>query len=132
MAAVAASVMLGAAYTSIASIGIRVFNECEDVKESEKWKNMHLVLSNTMVMGIMIPIVLLTQYLAGDNVLGAMALLYGLMGIVGSSVAYTIVKHKNCKGISNKTEENFVLGSILASLVVLIGGGFLASSSRSQ
>lgn len=130
MAAVVASVLLGAAYTSIASIGIRVFNECEDVKESEKWQNMYMVLTNTMVMGIMIPIVLLTQYLAGDNVLGAMALLYGLMGIVGSSVAYTIIKHKSCNGISNKTEENYVLGSILLSLLVMLGGGFLASQKK--
>ena len=130
MAAVVTSVLLGAAYTSIASIGIRVFNECEDVKESEKWRSMHAVLSNTMVMGIVIPIVILTQYLAGDNILGAMALLYGLMGIVGSSVAYTIMKHGSCKGIGNKTEENFILGSILASLLVMFGGGFLASQKK--
>ena len=130
MAAVVTSVLLGAAYTSIASIGIRVFNECEDVKESEKWRSMHAVLSNTMVMGIVIPIVILTQYLAGDSILGAMALLYGLMGIVGSSVAYTIMKHGSCKGIGNKTEENFILGSILASLLVMFGGGFLASQKK--
>ena len=127
MAALVVSILLGAAYTSVASIGIRVFNECDDIKESEKWRNLHLALSNSMVMGITIPIVLLTQYLASDNVMGAMALLYGLMGIVGSSIAYMILKEKKCKGISNSTEDNFVLGSIVLSFFVMLGGGFFAS-----
>ena len=130
MTAVVASVLLGAGYTSIASIGIRVFNECEDIKDSDKWKNAHMVLSNSMVMGIMIPIVLLTQYVAGDNIVGAITLLYGLMGIVGSSIAYMIMKDKRCKGISNTSEDNFVLASIFLSLLVMIGGGVLASGSK--
>ena len=130
MAAVVASVLLGAGYTSIASIGIRVFNECEDIKDSDKWKNAHMVLSNSMVMGIMIPVVLLTQYLAGDNITGAITLLYGLMGIVGSSIAYMIMKDKQCKGISNTSEDNFVLASIFISLLVMIGGGVLASGTK--
>jgi hypothetical protein len=130
MAAVVASVLLGAGYTSIASIGIRVYNECEEIKDSDKWKNAHMLLSNSMVMGLMIPIVLLTQYLAGDNITGAITLLYGLMGIVGSSVAYIIMKNKQCKGISNTSEDNFVLASILISLLVMIGGGVLASGKK--
>lgn len=130
MAAVVASVLLGAGYTSIASIGIRVYNECEDIKDTDKWKNAHMVLSNSMVMGMMIPIVLLTQYLAGDNITGAITLLYGLMGIVGSSVAYMIMKNKQCKGISNTSEDNFVLASIFISLLVMIGGGVLASGTK--
>lgn len=130
MAAVVASVLLGAGYTSIASIGIRVYNECEEIKDSDKWKNAHMLLSNSMVMGLMIPIVLLTQYLAGDNIIGAITLLYGLMGIVGSSVAYIIMKNKQCKGISNTSEDNFVLASILISLLVMIGGGVLASGKK--
>jgi|SaaInl85LU_5_DNA_1037374.scaffolds.fasta_scaffold07104_5 NAD/NADP transhydrogenase beta subunit len=126
------SVLFGIAYIAVASSGIRVYNECNEIKDSQKWKNMHLLLSNTMVIGIMIPVVLLTQLLAGGKVTLAITMLYGLMGLIGSSVAYNLSREKQCEGISKDSEKNFLLLAIGISLTIMIGAGvFMGTSSSS-
>lgn len=124
------AVVFGIAYTAVASSGIRIFNECNDIKDSKKWKNMHMLLANTLVMGIVIPIVLFTQLLSGEKVTGAIAMLYGLMGLIGSSVAYGISKEKTCESVSNQSEKNFLLMAVGISLTILIGGGVFIGMSR--
>jgi len=127
------SVILGILYVAIASSGIRIFNKCTEIKESQKWKNMHALLTNTLIIALVIPGVLLTQFLSSGNVAGAMVILYGLMGLVGSSVAYSIAKESTCESVSNASEKNFLMISVAGSLFVLLGGGaFMAMSRRGE
>ena len=125
------SVVLCILYVAIASSGIRIFNKCNEIKDEQKWQNMHMLLTNTLIVSIVIPGVLLTQFLSSGNVAGAMIILYGLMGLIGSSVAYSIAKESKCENVTNTSEKNFLMISVAGSLFVLLGGGaFMAMSRR--
>jgi len=90
-----------------------------------------MLLTNTLIVSIVIPGVLLTQFLSSGNVAGAMIILYGLMGLIGSSVAYSIAKESKCENVTNTSEKNFLMISVAGSLFVLLGGGaFMAMSRR--
>ena len=127
------SIVLAILYVAIASSGIRIYNACSEIKDSKKWQNMHALLANTLIIAMVIPGVLLTQFLSSGNIAGAMVILYGLMGLVGSSVAYSIAKEAKCESKSNASEKNFLMLSVAGSLFVLLGGGaFMAMSRRDQ
>lgn len=127
------SIILGIVYVAIASTGIRIYNKCIEIKESQKWQNMHALLTNTLIIAMVIPGVLLTQFLSSGNIAGAMTILYGLMGLVGSSVAYSIAKEAKCENISKESEKNFLMLAVAGSLFVLLGGGaFVAMSRRDE
>lgn len=124
------AVLFGAAYVAVASMGINVFNKCSAIQDSRKWKNMHLILSNTMVVAMTIPVVLVVQMMASGRVTAAVLMLYGLMGVIGSSVAYGLVKEKQCESISKPSDRNFLMIAIVLSFVIMFGGGMLLGSSR--
>lgn len=128
---IAVTVILSIMYVAIASSGIRIFNECNEIKDEQKWKNMHALLSNTLVAALVIPFVLLTQFLSSQNVTGGMVILFGLMGLIGSSTAYGISKEAKCQDVAKESEQNFLMMSIAGSLFVLLGGGaFMAMTRR--
>lgn len=90
-----------------------------------------MLLTNTLIVSLVIPGVLLTQFLSSGNVAGAMIILYGLMGLIGGSVAYSIAKESKCENVTNTSEKNFLMISVAGSLFVLLGGGaFMAMSRR--
>ena len=124
------AIVFGMAYTAVSSIGIRVYNECKELQGDKKWINLHLLLANTLVIGIMIPVVLLTQFISGGRVTAAITMLYGIMGLVGSSVAYAITKESACTDVSKSGEKNFLIGSLVVSIFILIGGGAYMGMSK--
>lgn len=124
------SAVLGTLYFTISSSGIRIYNNCLQIKDDKKWKNMHALLSTTLIIALVIPGVLLTQFLAKDNVLGSITILYGLLGLIGSSIAYNISKETDCEKAINKGDQNFFLVSIIGSLIVLLSGSGITSFSR--
>ena len=126
------SVVLCILYVAIASSGIRIFNKCNEIKDEQKWKNMHMLLTNTLIVSLVIPGVLLTQFLSSGNVAGAMVILYGLMGLIGGSVAYSIAKESKCENVTNASEKNFLMISVAGSLFVLLGGGAFMAMSRKE
>ena len=127
------AIILGVAYIAVASIGINVYNKCDDIQEMKKWKNVHMMLSNTLVVAMVIPIVLISMLLTGSKVGAAIALLYGLMGIVGSASAYSIAVNKNCKDISEKSEQNYLMiAAGIFFMIFLVGGALSASGSSSS
>ena len=126
------SVVLCILYVAIASSGIRIFNKCNEIKDEQKWKNMHMLLTNTLIVSLVIPGVLLTQFLSSGNVAGAMVILYGLMGLIGGSVAYSIAKESKCENVTNDSEKNFLMISVAGSLFVLLGGGAFMAMSRKE
>ena len=126
------TIILSILYVAIASSGIRIYNECKEIKDEQKWKNMHALLTNTLIATIVIPLVLLTQFLSSKNVLGGMVILYGLVGLVRSSTAYGISKEAKCQDVTKESEQNFLMIAVAGSLFVLLGGGaFLAMTRRS-
>lgn len=126
------SVVLCILYVAIASSGIRIFNKCNEIKDEQKWKNMHMLLTNTLIISLVIPGVLLTHFLSSGNVAGAMVILYGLMGLIGGSVAYSIAKESKCENVTNDSEKNFLMISVAGSLFVLLGGGAFMAMSRKE
>lgn len=124
------AVIFGIAYTAVSSIGIKTYNECKAIQGNKKWDNMHLLLANTLVIGIMIPVVLLTQFIAGGRVTAAITMLYGIMGLVGSSVAYALTQESECKGFSKESEKNYLIVGIVMSILVLLGGGAYMGMSK--
>ena len=126
------SIVMAILYTAISSTGIRVFNSCNEIKDELKWKNMHMLLSNTLVIGIMIPVVLLAQMLSNGNITGAIMILYGLIGLIGGSTAYGIVNENKCAEVSKESEKNFLMISIAGSFFILLGGGALLAMSRRE
>lgn len=125
------TIVLGVFYVSISSIGIDIYNKCNELKTSDKWKNLHSLLSHTLVIAMVIPGVLLMQYLASGNVMGGMGILYGLMGLVGSSVSYGIYNESVCKKFTTDSQKTYLIIAIVGSIITLIGSGILVSSTKS-
>lgn len=126
------SVVLAVLLVALTSSGIRIYNECNEIKDKQKWKNTHMMLTNLLVVGIMIPVVLLAQFLSNGNITGAMLILYGLLGIIGSSASYTLANEAACASVVNASEKNFLMISVASSLFILLGGGAFLSFSRRE
>ena len=83
-------------YVLIASIGINTFQNCTDVQESQKWKNIKMFLSHTLTIAIIVPIILKlkdTDFLSGDN----MFILYGIFGFLAAAMSLGMANDSKCK-----------------------------------
>ena len=83
-------------YVLIASIGINTFQNCTDVQESQKWKNIKMFLSHTLTIAIIVPIILKlkdTDFLSGDN----MFILYGIFGFLAAAMSLGMANDSSVK-----------------------------------
>ena len=120
------TIILATFYVSVSSIGIDIYNKCNQLKTSEKWKNTHNILSHTLVIAMTIPGVLFTRYLVGDDrLMGGMGILYGILGIIGSSIAYALYNESACKEHTKESQGNYLIGAIAGSVITTIVSGFL-------
>ena len=77
--------VMGVFYIAVSSVGIKTFNDCDQVQNSQKWKNLKMFLSHTMTAAIaMILTLLLTKIVKSEA--AAFALLFGIFGIIASSM----------------------------------------------
>ena len=120
------TIILATFYVSVSSIGIGIYDKCNQLKTSEKWKNIRKILSHTLVIAMTIPGVLFTRYLVGDDkLMGGMGILYGILGIIGSSIAYALYNESACKEHTKESQGNYLIGAIVGSVITTIGSGFL-------
>lgn len=83
-------------YVLIASLGISTFQNCPDIQDSQKWKNIKMFLSHTLTIAIVVPIILLlkdTDFLNGDK----MYMLYAILGFIASAMSLGMADDSKCK-----------------------------------
>ena len=105
-------------YVLIASIGINTFQNCTDVQESQKWKNIKMFLSHTLTIAIIVPIILKlkdTDFLSGDN----MFILYGIFGFLAAAMSLGMANDSKCK------DKGYVGTSAVALVSYLLVNAFL-------
>ena len=83
-------------YVLIASLGISTFQNCPDIQDSQKWKNIKMFLSHTLTIAMIVPIILLlkdTDFLNGDK----MYMLYAILGFIASAMSLGMANDSKCK-----------------------------------
>ena len=83
-------------YVLIASLGINTFQNCPDIQDSQKWKNIKMFLSHTLTIAMIVPIILLlkdTDFLNGDK----MYMLYAILGFIASAMSLGMANDSKCK-----------------------------------
>ena len=123
-AQVGLTILLGIFFVAITALGIDTYNKCEGIKDSEKFQNLKMFMSHTMTIGITVPVVLLLMKFV-KNEGGVFTLIYSIMGITASGIAYNIMSQDECKDNVKDTDKNFAIGSIVGWIVCLLMGGFL-------
>lgn len=124
------TIMFGIFYIATASIGVQTYNKCEEIQGVKKWDNIKMLLSHTMTIGMVIPAVLVTQYFVGGKVTAGMAILYGIMGLIGNATAFAMTREGSCGEYSKKDSKNYLIFGMVASLLVMLGGGAFMYASR--
>src|SRR6056300_1420399 len=97
------TIILGVLFVAITALGIDKYNKCEGIKDSEKFQNLKMFMSHTMTIGITIPVVLLLMKFV-KNEGGVFTLIYSIMGITASAIAYNIMSQDECKDKVEDTE----------------------------
>ena len=83
-------------YVLIASLGINTFQNCPDIQDGQKWKNIKMFLSHTLTIAMIVPIILLlkdTDFLNGDK----MYMLYAILGFIASAMSLGMANDSKCK-----------------------------------
>ena len=111
-------------YLVIAALGIDMFNKCTEQHGSKTQENLKNFLSYTLTMALTIPCTLLLLKVAGDKLSGIMVLLFGIMGIVGSSAALNWSRTcEDAKGDDSKKAYSAV--SLVIFLLAFLVGLFM-------
>ena len=106
-------------YVIIAGLGINTFQNCTDVQESQKWKNIKMFLSHTLTIAIIVPIILKlkdTDFLNGDK----MYMLYAILGFIASAMSLGMADDSKCKEKGYTGTSAFFLVGYLAMIAYLI------------
>jgi hypothetical protein len=120
--AIALTIISGIFYIATASIGVKTYNECKEIQGVKKWDNLKMLLTHTMTMSMMIPVVLIAQLFAGGKVAAAMAIIYGIMGLVGNATAFAMTKEGACGEVTKKDSKNYLIFGMTASSFIILGG----------
>jgi len=122
---VALIIILGIFYVAISALGIDKYNKCKAIQSSEKYTNLKSFMSHTMTIAITIPVVLLLMKFV-KNEGGVFTLIYSIMGITASAIAYDVMSQDECKQYVEEPDKNFAIGSIVCWILLLLMGGFFA------
>ena len=122
-AQVGLTIILGIFYVAVTALGIKVYNGCEGIQDSEKYEKLKGYLSHTMAIAITIPVILLLMKFV-NNEGGVFSMVYAIMGLTGASIAMDIMNQPSCKDSIKSSDKNFVMVSIAAWILALTTGGF--------
>jgi hypothetical protein len=126
-ATLAIIMMMGVFYIAITAIGVRTFNKCDQVQNSQKWKNIKGFLSHTMTMAItMIATLTLAKFVKSEAV--AFGLVFGIFGLIASVM--TISLTGECKNSADKSARNFGIASAVAYPLLIIASGYMMFKKR--
>ena len=104
-------------YLVVASLGIDMFSKCDNLEGNTTQENLNKWLVATLAIAITIPVTLLLTKVTGSKLTGIVALLFAIMGIVGSSA----VLHWSGKCDAHKDDESKkVYGGINMTVFVLV------------
>jgi FtsH-binding integral membrane protein len=116
--------MFGFLYLVIASLGIDMFNKCPEQAGKSTQENLKNFLSYTLTIALTIPCTLLLVKTAGSKLSGIIVLLFGIMGIVGSSASLNWAR--TCEDAkSDQSKLAFSAISLVIFLLAFLGGLFM-------
>ena len=116
--------MFGFLYLVIASLGIDMFNKCPEKEGNSTQENLKNFLSYTLTIALTIPCTLLMVKTAGSKLSGIIVLLFGIMGIVGSSAALNWAR--TCESAKkDDSKMAFSAISLVIFLLAFLGGLFM-------
>jgi uncharacterized membrane protein YidH (DUF202 family) len=116
--------MFGFLYLVIASLGIDMFNKCPEKEGNSTQENLKLFLSYTLTIALTIPCTLLLAKTAGSKLSGIIVLLFGIMGIVGSSASLNWAR--TCESAKkDKSKLGFSAVSLVIFLLAFLSGLFM-------
>jgi hypothetical protein len=116
--------MFGFLYLVIASLGIDMFNKCPEQAGKSTQENLKNFLSYTLTIALTIPCTLLLVKTAGSKLSGIIVLLFGIMGIVGSSASLNWAR--TCEDAkSDQSKLAFSAVSLVIFLLAFLGGLFM-------
>jgi len=126
MTTVMGILFLGFFYMIVSSIGINVYSKCDAMKGQKVQENLNKYLAATLTIGLTIPFTLLVTKFAKNE--GAVfALIYSIMGLVGSAAALNwTVKCDNAK----KSEKGFAGFSVAMFTCTLLISFYLMKPKK--
>ena len=86
--------LLAAAYVYITSTGISIIDGCDKIKEDEYWIRAKDYMSHSLSIVVTVPATLLLMKFFGEDA-GAFFLVFGILGMATSYIAYSVVN--KCK-----------------------------------
>ena len=121
MTTVMAILFLGLFYMVTSSIGMGIYSKCDAMKGQSVQDNLNKYLAATLTIGLTIPFTLLmTKFVSNEG--AAFALIYSIMGLVGSAAALNwATKCTNAK----KSEKNYAAFSTALFTCTLLISFFL-------
>ena len=115
-------------YLVIAALGIDMFNKCTEQHGNKTQENLKNFLSYTLTMALTVPCTLLLLKVAGSKLSGIMVLLFGIMGIVGSSAALNW--SRTCEGAKkDDSKKAYSAVSLVIFLLAFLVGLFMLRPS---
>ena len=115
-------------YLVIAALGIDMFNKCTEQHGNKTQENLKNFLKHTLTMALTVPCTLLLLKVAGSKLSGIIVLLFGIMGIVGSSAALNWSRTcEDAKGDDSKKAYSAV--SLVIFLLAFLVGLFMLRPS---
>ena len=116
--------MFGFLYLVIAALGIDMFNKCPEQEGKSTQENLKNFLSYTLTIALTVPCTLLLAKTAGSKLSGIIVLLFGIMGVVGSSAALNWARTcESAKKDDSKMAYSAV--SLVIFLLAFLGGLFM-------
>jgi uncharacterized BrkB/YihY/UPF0761 family membrane protein len=110
-------IALAMSYLVVASLGIDMFSKCEELKGKILHENFNKWLIATLAIAITIPATLLITKLASSKLTGLMALLFAVMGIVGSSA---VIHWGNKCAAEEDDDSKQVYGGINMAIFIIM------------
>jgi|SRR5210317_409308 hypothetical protein len=116
-------------YLVIAALGIDMFNKCTEQHGNKTQENLKNFLSYTLTMALTVPCTLLLLKVAGDKLSGIMVLLFGIMGVVGSSAALNW--SRTCEGAKkDDSKKAYSAVSLVIFLLAFLVGLFMLRPNK--
>ena len=116
--------MFGFLYLVIAALGIDMFNKCPEQQGKSTQENLKNFLSYTLTIALTVPCTLLIAKTAGSMLSGIIVLLFGIIGVVGSSASLNWAR--TCEsGKKDDSKMAFSAVSLVIFLLAFLGGLFM-------
>ena len=123
--------MFGFLYLVIAALGIYMFNKCPEQQGKSTQENLKNFLSYTLTIALTVPCTLLIAKTAGSMLSGIIVLLFGIIGVVGSSASLNWAR--TCEsGKKDDSKMAFSAVSLVIFLLAFLGGLFMLRPGKAK